>query len=315
MSQRNYTNFAKTAAPSSSIASGDTSIDVDTQTDYPDSPYIITVFEGGETPPAAPKKEVMRATSVTENGDGTFTLDVERDIDGYNAGGESFTTNATVQHVSIADEVGPTRRFTQGNLLYSPQNVYAYDDFSDDATKVDGKSLPSGQTWDAGSGFSIENGVLKATGVDQEALISRPSQFFRIKSHIKITGDKDEFGIVFYQDADNWALVGPGIDDTTGNLENLRFIYSDAGTVNTQVETESFNARFKSSFGVLEVVTAKDSFGDTQGLYASIDEETISSFFRSNTALKSIMSNAEKVGFKCFSNGGLKVTGFQLIDE
>ena len=176
MSQRNYTNFAKTAAPSSSIASGDTSIDVDTQTDYPDAPYIITVFEGGETPPAASTKEVMRVTAVS--GSGPYTLTVERDIDGYNGGGQSFTTSATVQHVSIADEVGPRRAVVAGRTE-SEYRSRCHADFSVPDQSADGFTIASGQSLSVQSGSaSIEDNALFLGGAStNRVLIPNPYSY------------------------------------------------------------------------------------------------------------------------------------------
>ena len=162
MSRRNYSNFAQAGAPASSIASGDTSIDVDTQTDYPDAPYVIVVYEGGDTPPAAPKKEVMRVTAVS--GSGPYTLTVERDIDGYNSGGVSFTPSATVQHISIADEVAHPRSFREA-FEPGPGIYTAYDDFNaPDGTSLNGRTLPTGQTWTVEIGaFEIQNNEVIAT--------------------------------------------------------------------------------------------------------------------------------------------------------
>jgi len=209
MSQRNYTNFAKTAAPASSIASGDTSIDVDTQTDYPDAPYVIVVFEGGDTPPAASKKEVMRVAAVS--GSGPYTLTVERDIDGYNGGGESFTTSATVQHVSVADEVGPTRSRVQGVTGVGPQQV-VYDDFAgSDGDLLDGRVAPSGQTWsDPDSNIWKINSdrAYADSNIPRQAKLSYipTSNTYRVEALYE-TDSRQAGPIIAYQDDDNYLFV------------------------------------------------------------------------------------------------------------
>ena len=215
MSRRNYSNFAQAGAPASNIASGDTSIDVDTQTDYPDAPYIITVFEGGKTPPAAPKKEVMRATSVTENGDGTFTLDVVRDIDGYNGGGESFTTSATVQHVSIADEVGPKEAIVSTQTV-SESDLYLYENFrGPSGGNLGGRTSPTGQTWTSQTGggeFDVGEGTLEPNAFGGICTVPGAGQdvSHRVRYMIHST-DNFEFSIVFgWTDVDNYFTAALG---------------------------------------------------------------------------------------------------------
>lgn len=165
---RNYSNFAKTASLAAPVAAGDASIPVDTQTDYPAPSYVIVVYEGAGTPQAAPKKETMLVTGVTDNGDGTFTLTVNRDIDGYNGGGISFSDAATVEHTVVADEVGPPRSeiLSQGVRSFSGtrthHNWLEWADFSGSAADANGYEIASGKTLTVHQGTaSVEDGRLK----------------------------------------------------------------------------------------------------------------------------------------------------------
>ena len=242
MSQRNYTNFAKNAAPASSIAGGDTSIDVDTQTDYPDAPYVIVVFEGADTPPAASTKEVMRVTGVS--GSGPYTLTVERDIDGYNAGGVSFTTSATVQHVSVADEVGPTESVTKSQIAQPSSRLTAYDGFIRGSLG----EAPSGQSWTVQSGGASLNRGLTQSGSGLDATLAEPrtsSDAFSVGLSCMLdNGGGNQISLyIGYQNADNWVRVrarGGG---------RVYLEKSVAGSISTIATTDNGPNRYRGMFG------------------------------------------------------------------
>ena len=283
MSQRNYTNFARAAAPSSSIASGDTSIDVDTQTDYPDAPYVIVVYEGGDTPPAASKKEVMRVTAVS--GTGPYTLDVVRDIDGYNGAGESFTTSATVQHVLIADEAGPQRSFVHGGIGKTDR-VPIYADFDVPDQAAGGFQIASGETLTIQEGTaSIEDGALR---IDSGGIVTFPGSGQRGVLNALIAEANSQDGrtglIGDYIDSNNYAWGDRQRHDILEVKENV------SGTTST-VSSESFTAgqfrphgRYRITFDSAvnhlaiikhgETVSASNmnstfSLGSTLGFYAN----------------------------------------------
>ena len=95
---RNFSDFAVPTTLSAPVAAGDAEISVSSTVDYPSYPFLIIVFEGADTPEAATTKEVMRVTGAGATG----TWAVERDADGYNGGGQSFTTAASVAHAGTA---------------------------------------------------------------------------------------------------------------------------------------------------------------------------------------------------------------------
>ena len=292
MSTRNYSNFAKTATiadGSGGVGSGDTSIDVDTQTDYPDAPYVIVVFEGGDTPPAAPKKEVMRVTAVS--GSGPYTLTVERDIDGYNGAGQSFTTSATVQHVSIADEVGPQRSVVQSQTLKASQRLVVYDDFDRETLG----SAPTGQSWNVRQGDPVINdGSLTRSQVnpDVDTTVTIPYDISsNQKSVIEATGHNSDGSTVYifvaWQDPDNWIAVGLEAGKTNLTVNN-------SGTVNKVDNTDYIGGIRNGKFEIGAVITADANTGEANMLYYSKEVNASSHILSSDE--KSIINNSNNIG-------------------
>ena len=257
MSRRNYSNIAQAGAPASNIASGDTSIDVDTQTDYPSAPYVIVVFEGGDAPPAASKKEVMRVTSVS--GSGPYTLTVERDIDGYNAGGVSFTTSATVQHVSVADEVGPQRSTVQSQLAKNSNRFYG-DDFSSGVV-TDHWTIQKG-----GASYTTD-GRLK---VDADSIIT----FDDYPGELDVSGLIHTL-IYHEHDAPKGVVLAYSANDTIWyvmqNKLRLKFIDRDAGSESEIGSTLSASHTRSGGPSVMKIGVS-DRFGSLSRVQATVGE-------------------------------------------
>jgi hypothetical protein len=213
---RNYSNFAKTASLAAPVAAADTSIDVDTQTDYPAPSYVIVVYEGAGTPQAAPNKEVMKASGVTDNGDGTFTLTVDRDIDGYNGGGISFSDAATVEHTVIADEVGPKRNVVQSQIAKDSSRLkYAFD-FSEG--QIPPEMTAHKGTWgvEGGALYCDTNGgegILTVTGLS----ISPPTM---IETRVVMMHRTDKFMVIPHRN-DNSNYIRSGVTSTSIVLEEV----------------------------------------------------------------------------------------------
>jgi hypothetical protein len=229
---RNYSNFAKTASLAAPVAAADTSIDVDTQTDYPAPSYVIVVYEGAGTPQAAPKKEVMKASGVTDNGDGTFTLDVDRDIDGYNGGGISFSDSATVEHTVVADEVGPKSSFLKAKGLKADRYPL-YDDFCRSDRSLGGDSLPTGQTWQEDLGTNvIQDNLYRNTNTNESRILApydpetTVGETYQIEAVLYRTTEKNKRPALYthWVDSNNWIRLRKG----NGSLQ---LQVSESGTV------------------------------------------------------------------------------------
>jgi len=116
----NYNDYAVDTSPSSSIAGGDSSISVSDNTAWPDPPFLLDAFEGGNSPNDAVKQggTVERMLVTAESGSGPYTWDVTRDYNDHNGSGQSFTTSATVRHVKGSEQM------QRGEALaFSPKTI------------------------------------------------------------------------------------------------------------------------------------------------------------------------------------------------
>jgi hypothetical protein len=301
---RNYSNFAKTGSLAAPVAAGDASILVDTQTDYPAPSYVIVVYEGASTPQAAPNKETMLVTGVTDNGDGTFTLTVDRDIDGYNGGGISFSDAATVEHTVVADEVGPKKTLVQSQVLKSNRMIL-YDDFDRPDRTLDGDSAPTGQTWSAnGTSSNIVDGA--ARGGDMiipcvsndntndpyqvEAWIYRNSG---VNNYIRIYG--------YWSDSNNWIAVEQG-NGSTGLLFKYQGSVSNLGST-----PDGFTERNGIVRIGMQWTPSRPSIGFWKypiGGESNFDTDT-------TTGIETVISNSTHVGFL---EGGGHIESIRVYD-